>query len=280
MADWLVDSFGRGYSDSPSDLPQDERLFTTQILLALASSPLSWTGAGSGRFSLIGYSLGGGIAAAFASHFPELLSSLVLLAPAGLLRDSHISLQTRLLYSQNLIPESVLVSLASMRLRAGPLLPAKKKEDPKKEEKAADANAALTQELSAASQKQVLSRAYPNLTTLAAVSWQVHHHPGFVPAFMSSMRNGPILQETQLESWKRLGRILTQRKEQQEVAGLRHDKVLIVCGVDDNIIVKDDLVADATAALQGNVQFRFFNAGHEFPSTRYEELAQQLVEFL
>lgn len=282
MADWLVDSFGRGYSDSPSDLPQDERLFTTQILLALASSPLSWTGAGSGRFSLIGYSLGGGIAAAFASHFPELLSSLVLLATAGLIRDSHIGLQTRLLYSKNLFPESLLVSLVGMRLRAGPLLPAKKKEDPKKDapaEKAVDANAALTQELSAASQKQVLSRAYPNLTTLAAVSWQVHHHPGFVSAFMSSMRNGPILQETQLESWRRLGRILTQRKEKQEVAGLRHDKVLIVCGVDDNIIIKDDLVADATAALEGNVQFRFFNAGHEFPSTRYEELAQQLVEF-
>ncbi|KAL1961552.1 hypothetical protein VTN77DRAFT_1614 [Rasamsonia byssochlamydoides] len=266
----LFDLFGRGYSDAPSDLPQDARLFTTQILLALTSSPLSWTGAASGRFSLIGYSLGGGICAAFASHFPDMLSSVVLLAPSGLIRDSHISLQTRLLYSQNLTPESVLASLASMRLRAGPVITPKKK---------ADANAALTQELSSDAQKQLLSRAYPTLTTQAAVSWQVRHHPGFVPAFMSSMRNGPILKQTQLDAWKRLGRILTQRRQQKEVIGLRHDKVLICCGVDDSIIIKDDLVADATAALEGNVQFRFFNAGHEFPSTKYEELAEQLVEF-
>jgi hypothetical protein len=217
-----------------------------------------------------------------------MLSSLVLLAPAGMLRDSHISLQTRLLYSQTLIPESVLVSLVSMRLRAGPLVRSKKGIEKKAteeknsapKEKTVDADDALTQELSTTEQ-QLLSRAYPNVTSPGAVNWQVRHHQGFVPAFMSSMRHAPILREKQLESWSRLGRFLTQRKQQQdkELPGLRHDKVLICCGVADTIIIKDDLIPDATAALEGNVQFRIFNAGHEFPSTKYEELAEQLVEF-
>ena len=45
----LFDLFGRGYSENPGDLPHDLRLFTTQILLVLSSSPLSWM-----KFSLVG----------------------------------------------------------------------------------------------------------------------------------------------------------------------------------------------------------------------------------
>lgn len=69
----LFDLWGRGYSDS-SDLPHDSRLYSTAILLAITSSPLPWT---PGGFSLIGYSLGGGIAADFASSFPTIVKSLV-----------------------------------------------------------------------------------------------------------------------------------------------------------------------------------------------------------
>jgi hypothetical protein len=69
----LFDLWGRGYSDS-SDLPHDSRLYGTGILLAITSSPLPWT---PGGFSLIGYSLGGGIAADFASSFPNIVRSLV-----------------------------------------------------------------------------------------------------------------------------------------------------------------------------------------------------------
>jgi hypothetical protein len=117
------------------------------------------------------------------------------------------------------------------------------------------------------------------LTTAGSVSWQLHNHPGFVASFMSSIRYGPTQQETELELWKRLGRLLTQRKQEKEVTGLRHDKVLIVLGENDNIIHKDDIIEDATSALEGNAQFKFFSIGHEFPSVKYEELATQLVEF-
>jgi pimeloyl-ACP methyl ester carboxylesterase len=69
----LFDLWGRGYSDSV-DLPHDSRLYSTEILLAITSSPLAWT---PGGFSLMGYSLGGGIAVDFAASFPGLVESLV-----------------------------------------------------------------------------------------------------------------------------------------------------------------------------------------------------------
>ncbi|KAJ5163249.1 Alpha/beta hydrolase fold-1 [Penicillium coprophilum] len=274
----LFDLFGRGYSDCPADLPQDERLFSTQIFLALTSSPISWTGADSGKFCLTGYSLGGGIAAAFASYFPHLLSSLVLLAPSGLLRDSQISFQSRLLYSKGLMPENILTSLVSRRLRAGPLT------TPKPKNKKLNAADALTEEIPSqnAAATQILSRRYPQINIPSVVTWQVNNHTGFVHAFMSSMRYGPILRERQWNRWARLGEYLTAQNgtSSNENKRLADNKVHILCGNNDAIIVKNELVPDATAALGGNVIFKFYDAGHEFPSTKYEEVASYIFELL
>lgn len=245
------------------------------------SSPLSWTGAESGGFSLVGYSLGGGIAASFASYFPQLLSSLVLLAPSGLLRDSQISLQSRFLYSRGLMPESLLAFLVGRRLRAGPLITPK----PKIHEKL-NAGDALTEELpsTTAAGTQILSREYPNVGVPAAVNWQVNNHTGFVHAFMSSMRFGPILRQRQWDTWTRLGKFLSSQRnrsfEEQHEIGLPSDKVTILCGVDDTIIVKEELAADAKTALERNVDIQYLDAGHEFPSTKYDEVAQRIWEVL
>jgi pimeloyl-ACP methyl ester carboxylesterase len=104
-----MDLFGRGYSDSP-DLPHDSRLYTTQILLAITSSPISWT---PGGFNVIGYSLGGGIAVDFAVHFPDMVKGLVLLAPSGLIRNHHFGWRSRVLYS-SWVPEAVVLWIVGM----------------------------------------------------------------------------------------------------------------------------------------------------------------------
>ncbi|KAJ5774173.1 hypothetical protein N7457_009069 [Penicillium paradoxum] len=273
----LFDLFGRGYSDCPADLPQDDRLFSTQILLALTSSPISWTGEKSGKFCLVGYSLGGGIAAAFASYFPQMLSSVVLLGPSGLLRDSQVSFQSRLLYSKGLMPENILGYLVSRRLKAGPLV------TPKPKNHKLDASDALTEEMpsQSAAEGRVLSRAYPHINVPSVVAWQVNNHAGFVHAFMSSMRNGPILKERQWNAWTRLGEYLTaQNSVSKNAEKASENKVHILCGNTDPIIVKSEIVPDATAALGGNVVFKFFEAGHEFPSTEYEEVASYIFELL
>ncbi|KAJ5701717.1 hypothetical protein N7488_009265 [Penicillium malachiteum] len=280
----LFDLFGRGFSDAPADLPQDDRLFTTQIMLALTSSPIAWTGAQSGKFSLVGYSLGGGIATAFASYFPELLSSLVLLAPAGMLRDSQITFSANLLYSQNIIPERIVRYLVHKRLRAGPLVSPK----PKAKNEKLNVSDALIEEVptEVGADAQVLSREYPHLDVPSSIVWQVDNHMGFVHAFMSSMRNGPILRRRQWSNWTRLGAYLSDQnsvssdREKEKVKGLPCDKVHILCGNSDAIIMKDDLVTDATAAFGGNAIFKFYDAGHEFPSTKYEEVASYIMKIL
>jgi pimeloyl-ACP methyl ester carboxylesterase len=111
----LFDLFGRGLSDGVGDVPHDPRLYITQILLVLASSPLAWTGTRN-AFNLVGYSLGGGIAVHFANTFPHLVSSLVLLAPAGLIRAESFGI-TRHIFTSGFVPEFILSKLTARRLQ-------------------------------------------------------------------------------------------------------------------------------------------------------------------
>ena len=115
-ADGYSDLPGRGYSSTPSPSihPQTSDFFIATILFVLASSRISWTGPK--RFSILGYSLGGGIAVNFASCFPNLISSVVLLAPSGLIRPYHFGWQSGFLYSSKLLPDWVIEWLVYWRL--------------------------------------------------------------------------------------------------------------------------------------------------------------------
>ena len=253
-------------------------LFTSQILLVLATSPLSWTGSSSGRFSIVGYSLGGGIATAFTSHFPNLVSSLVTIAPSGLLRPHHIGRSSRLIYSEGIVPESVLNFFVRRRLKT-PLYPTKPKPEKEKPSIIDTVDAEIPNHESSASAP--LSKSHPDITIEGAVSWQVDHHDGFVPAFMSSIRHGPITE--QHDDWRIIGRRLTQQAaggaNSPPGQGLEHGKVLIITGNDDVIIKKDEIVPDATAALEGNVVFKFIDAGHEAPIVKSQDVVRAISEF-
>ena len=271
----LFDLFGRGYSDTPGDLAHDIRLFTTQILLVLASSPLSWTGRGSSKFSLIGYSLGGGIAATFTSYFPDMIDSLILFAPAGILRPYHISRTSHIIYSEGIIPESLLQRLVRRRLRtpmATPLKPTGKEDD--KSVSATEAVAAETTTPSLESNSRaVLSKSRPNVTVEQAVLFQLDNYPGFIHAFMSSIRHGPI--RYQHDRW----RIVGERLSQQNKRDGTNKKVMIVLGKNDPIIIEREVREDAEVLLQGNVEFFTLEAGHEVPITRGREIGERIVEF-
>jgi pimeloyl-ACP methyl ester carboxylesterase len=71
------DLFGRGLSDRPRGA-QDRGFFLDQLDALLADQEVT------APFELIGYSMGGSIATAFAVRDPDRLTRLVLLAPAGL----------------------------------------------------------------------------------------------------------------------------------------------------------------------------------------------------
>ncbi|KIC10616.1 alpha/beta hydrolase [Leisingera sp. ANG-M1] len=70
------DLYGRGYSDRPEGL-QDRAFFLTQLEELLEDQKVGED------FTLIGYSMGGAIATAFASAHPGRVREIILLAPAG-----------------------------------------------------------------------------------------------------------------------------------------------------------------------------------------------------
>lgn len=77
----VYDLYGRGFSDRPAGR-QDAAFFIGQLDALLAGLLEE-----DEEITLIGYSMGGAIAAAYAAHHPERVRRLVLLAPAGMGHD-------------------------------------------------------------------------------------------------------------------------------------------------------------------------------------------------
>ncbi|KAI8946072.1 Alpha/Beta hydrolase protein [Xylaria longipes] len=263
----MFDLFGRGYSDAPGDLPYDTRLFVSQILLVLASSPLAWTG--NNAFSLIGYSLGGGIAVNFAVTFPDMVESLILLSPAGLIRPENIGRFSRLVFTSGLVPERLLAWMTKSRLRSPidnavskrrpttskALLPVEEKED-FVDVAVQEAVDPLTQESPTPFELEVVS----------FVHWSLDYNEGFVPSMMSTMRYAPLMEQQQY--W----RLLAKRKP---------GTTAVLIGRDDNLVQREDYEEDALPLIGGrdNVFWRIVPGAHNFPFTHPHSALKAIYEF-
>ena len=279
----LFDLFGRGYSDTPDPTvyKQDAPLFTTQILLALNSSPLSWTGSGT-RFTLVGYSLGGGIAASFTSYFPDLVEALVLIAPAGLLRAHRIARSSRLLYG-NLLPQSLVNYLVRKRLQGGSAEKPESAEKPSIGPGEAVVAEVPDQEhaANAPDSKQSLMANHSRISVAGAVRWQLESHPGFLPAFISSIKYAPIRE--QHERWGAVGRrcdmIRNGRKSSGTQQGLCGNKVLVLLGIQDAVINADETAEDAIGVLgRENVKVVRLEGGHDVPIVNSKGCADAMFD--
>ncbi|KAI0650361.1 alpha/beta-hydrolase [Trametes meyenii] len=88
----LYDLYGRGYSDAPQTT-YDASLYTTQ--LALLMQYVGWD-----KAEIIGVSMGGAVATAFAAQFPHLVADkVVLIASVGLMESSDMSRTMKFLSS-------------------------------------------------------------------------------------------------------------------------------------------------------------------------------------
>lgn len=255
----------------------------TQILLVLASSKLSWTG--EAGLSIVGYSLGGGIAANFAAAFPHMVETLVLLAPAGLIRPENIGRASRLIFTTGLVPERLLARLTKWRLRQ-PIDRAvsKRARRPSSSSSSSLAVAAVRQAIEggesvfdAAAQEAVdpnddNEEALPQgptpfeRTVEGVVHWTLDNHDGFVPAFMSTIRSAPMM--GQHEHWRQLAR----RKP---------GTTAVLLGRHDQLVQKDDYAEDALPLLGGgdNVFWRVVPGAHNFPFTHAPQALECLYEF-
>lgn len=286
----LFDLFGRGYSDCPDPNVhrQDIHLFSAQILAVLASSSLDW----SSNVSLVGYSLGGGIAAAFASHYPNIVESLTLIAPGGLVRPTRLSLTSRILYS-GCLPDQVVNYFVGRQMRASP---------PKSKANARTSTSTQKLDVTNAVQEEVADEVdphapgqdssspiwddRPSISPATAVAWQRDIHPGFIPAFISSIKYAPIYDGW--DRWRLLGKQCEDRKRKRSIdslmdeprSGLKEGKVLLLLGIQDVIITHEETAEDATAALGSeNIKVIKMIGGHDLPLTNATGVVASITEF-
>lgn len=268
----LFDLFGRGWSDSPDpeDVDYDERLFASQILMVLASSKVSWTGdataGGKGGFHLIGYSFGGGLAANFASWFPHLVRSLVLVAPSGLLnKQGDTNWRARLLSSRFWLAEKLLHHIYRRRLE--PKHPATEEGSDSDRDRTGDPW-----------DDAIISAVRPNVTVASVTSWHLRNHEGFIPAIISTLRYGPIYER--YDEWRMLGSMLSARRENLNLPGLIGGKVLLVFGSSDQVIQKEKYMSEVEGILGGDAcKVEVLEAGHEVGITRGAEVAELAYKF-
>ncbi|OLN86160.1 Lipase 1-like protein 1 [Colletotrichum chlorophyti] len=268
---WRVmtfDFFGRGYSDAPIDVAYDIRLYTTQILLALASSPLpGWTG--NDAFHLLGYSLGGAVAASFASANPHLVRSLTLVAPGGLIRSAaHVGWRSRVLYNSPWIPETLRRWAVGRRLR--PADPRTEGDVPEKETVDDDEGEVVDWDS---------VRLVGGGRIGEVVGWQIATHPGYVTSYMSTIRHAPVYDRGG-EEWAVLGEVLEARRRGDGggEAGLRKGRLLFVLGEGDEIVVQGETVWDARRVLgEDAVEVVVLKAGHEVGVTKGREIVGAVV---
>jgi hypothetical protein len=110
-----------------------------------------------------------------------------------------------------------------------------------------------------------LSKSRPGVTVAKAVQWQLFEHTGFVRSFVSSIMFASIAGTEEMKGRWRILR--EQRKE-------RGDKVVVIAGERDNVIVEKELGEDVFECVgEENLEWRvILGAGHEFPITRAEEV--------
>lgn len=198
-----------------------------------------------------------------------MIDSIVLIAPAGLIREKHLSTTNKLVYARTLLFEPVSLWVTGRRLRK-PIAVMQsrgqqKQPDPEKKvglQDAVEAEVAVEQP-----QKPVLSKKYSHISLERAVNYQVDHHEGYVKAVLSSLRYAPILRQHQ--RWWKIG---THLKEVNKDA-------LLILGSRDPIINFDETKEDVSDVLGGRVKLVVLETGHETCVARGDECAEQIWKF-
>ncbi|KAI1403911.1 Alpha/Beta hydrolase protein [Hypoxylon fuscum] len=257
----LFDLWGRGYSDTPLDCRHDVRLFASQILLAIVSSPLSWMGNGN-SFSIVAFSLGGPISLEFVGAFPASIRSLVLLGPAGLIRKLPDGYEDQLMHQPELAP-----SPEALREKVREILGV------------APSGPALNIQLD---QKRVIpsemgpSRVEKRFDMGGIIQWQFDHHQGHIHSFQDTVRYGPLQKMETL--WGKVCDIIAGRTRPD--TALHKSKLLVFFGRDDDVVVGEETTEDILKLLPPNhLQVEYLPGGHGFPYPNSEKITQTILSF-
>ncbi|KAG1142180.1 hypothetical protein G6F37_006816 [Rhizopus arrhizus] len=233
----VYDLYGRGYSDAPHTF-YDESLYTSQLALLLHK--VGWE-----KASVVGVSLGGGIATSFTAFYPEMVDKLVLIAPTGFMEPEDmpfISKVVRLpIISHFLINQPLAKPLTIMCVK-------------RFSKSARFANADMEEGAAEIAQR------------IAKIAlYQFAHHPGFFKAFLRTVIDFPF---TGLkERFQRVGQL----KE--------NGSTLVVWGDQDKTVPFKHHVQ--LQLLLPNAKLSVFkNHGHDVLITSWKSVNSEIKSFL
>ena len=253
-------------------MPHDSRLFSLQILFATASSPLSWTGGASGGFSIIAFSLGGGIVMSFIAHFHYLVNSIILLAPAGILRRMPDDYKNVFFRLSSVVPSTYLRILVGKLLGVNLSIPSSALNGGQVED---DTDPKIP--------KDSERVGADTLDIGGIVQWQFDHHKGFVHSFIDTTIYGPIMH--QQSDWKRASDIIKGVVVTSPMSGRRsklyNSKILVIFGDADGIVPEKEVSEDIGQLLGSpeHVEFKTVPGGHGFPVPSCDEVVKHIRSF-
>ncbi|KAI3320952.1 putative alpha/beta fold family hydrolase [Xylariaceae sp. AK1471] len=258
----LFDLFGRGYSDAPNDLKYDARLYTTQVLLVLSSSPLPWTG--SSAFHIVGFSLGGSIAVAFGAYHAHMLRSMTLVCPGGLIRTSLMSRRSQFIYSSRIIPEWLRLKYihSSVEPRKGALC----------------TDLSETHHMDVDFDEVPIAADQPRVRIGDVIRWQLEGNPGFVAAYWSTILSALVYRRHD-RVWRVLSDELARRRGTNAPPGLPGGRICLVLAERDITVVKDDTIEDIQTVLCiEDVEVNVMKGGHEIAISRGKDVASLAMQ--
>ena len=243
-----------------------------QIFFATASSSLAWTGAESGGFSIVAFSLGGGIAMAFAADFYYLINSIILLAPVGIMRSLPVGYGSMLFRYPSLLPSSYLRTLVGKLLGV-------------KVSKSNFSHSGLLDQSQIAAEmaQEPISVGSRVLDIPGIVQWQFDNHRGFIHSFVSTIQYGPI--QYQHSDWRRVCSIVKGDTARTPISShhckLFNSKMLVIFGDGDDIVLAEEVSADLRYIIgdSEHVEFKTVAGSHGFPVPSCDEVANLISEF-
>lgn len=213
------------------------------------------------KFSIIAFSLGAPISLAFAAAYPSSIRSLVLLGPAGLLRQLPEGYDDRLMHQPEFAPSPEVIREKVREILA-----------------VAPSGPALDIRLGT---KRVVpvttcpSRVHRGFDIGAILQWQFDHHQGHIHSFQDTIRYGPLQAE---DLWRNVCDMIAGRARPD--TAMLNSKLLVFFGEDDGVVVGSETTEDILKLLPAsNLQTEYLPGGHGFPYPNSETITRTVLLF-
>lgn len=197
----------------------------------------------------------------FASHHPDLVNSIVLLGPAGILRYLPSDYENPCFRYPSSVPKSYLRRLLAALLEV-------------------DMRPTSPSTVPTVSRETEMTLNQPqSINAGSLVQWQFDYHQGFMHSFIDTVRFGPLMHQQETwknvsDSFKGLGKATLNRNR------LTNGKLLIIFGESDSIVVEKHVAADAAEIFGGEkVEVRRVPGGHGFPIPSADKIVSHLRAF-